>query len=250
MEPMKIEKINNLFNCSFCNELFKVPILLPCGETICQKDLDVLKSSHNDSIINCCFCDKQHHRPPDDFPIIKRIVDLIELGNDRINFGKTFEHGKNLLKDLDRTIKECEFINSEPSYYIYTYLHELKNQCDIRRENLKLEIDNHFDQILNEIEMYRIECEEIARNSSVITNKLQGYQLNLNDWKKAYDTVNLQEEIRDQVILRAKLSKLKLDIELNTLKQNLLQNKSITINADQVVDKNLFGTLKIEEVIY
>ena len=97
--------------------------------------------------------------------------------------------------------------------------------------------------------MYRIECEEIARNSSVITNKLQGYQLNLNDWKKAYDTVNLQEEIRDQVILRAKLSKLKLDIELNTLKQNLLQNKSITIDADQVVDKNLFGTLKIEEVI-
>lgn len=248
MEPLKIEKINSLFTCTFCNEVFQTPVLLPCGETICQKDLIELQLEASSSTINCCFCYKQHHRPLEGFPVVKRIVDLIELGNDRINFGKTFEYGKNLLKDIDKTIKEFEFIHNDPSYYIYTCLQGLKNQCDIRRENLKLEIDNHFDMLLCEIEKFNIECESVMRKSESLSNKLEGYRASLNEWKKSYDTVNLQEEIRDQVILKAKLTKLKLDIELNALKQNLLQNKTPNIDFDQEIDPRLFGSIKFQEV--
>lgn len=224
---MKIEKINNLFHCGYCRQLFEMPVLLPCGEILCRKDLASLKSPYNDSMINCCFCYRDHQRPDEDFPVVKRIIDLIELGNAKINFGKTYEYGISLLKEIDQTIKTIEAIGQDPYYFVYNNLHELKTQCDLRRENLKLDIDNYFDNILTEIEKYRIECESFKLNSEHIATKLDTYKLDLNDWKKAYDTVNLQEEVRDQVILKAKLSKVKLDLELNTLKQNLLQNKTL-----------------------
>jgi hypothetical protein len=228
MEPMKIEKINSLFNCGFCRELFQTPVLLPCGEIICRKDLSSLVLPYDSSLISCCFCYKDHVRPVDDFPVVKRMVDLIELGNDKINFGKTYEYGVSLLKEFDRTIKELETIGKDPYYFVYNNLHEIKNQCDLRRENLKMDIDNYFDNILSEIDKYKAECESFGRTKSEsISTKLNSYKSDLNDWKKSYDTVNLQEEVRDQVILKAKLAKLKLDLELNALKQNLLQNKML-----------------------
>jgi len=88
---------------------------------------------------------------------------------------------------------------------------------------------------------------------------LEGYKLNLNDWIKSYDTINLKEDLRDETIFRAKLAKLKLDIELNSFKQQLLQNKTLKMNSEYDFScsvavcrsmESLLGRLKFEEVIY
>jgi hypothetical protein len=139
-------------------------------------------------------------------------------------------------------------MKNDPNYFIYNYLYEIKNQCDIKRENLKLKIDNHFDNILNEIENFQMECEKLARRINNITILLEGYKSNLNDWVESFNTINLLEDLKDETIFRAKLTKLKLDIELTSLKQQLLQNKTVKFDSEYHLDPIYFGILKFEEV--
>ena len=39
----KIEKLHSIFDCQVCKQILEDPIILPCGETICRKDLEILK---------------------------------------------------------------------------------------------------------------------------------------------------------------------------------------------------------------
>jgi len=176
----------------------------------------------------------------------------MELGGHQIDFGKTFEYGKNVLKDLDKTIREYEHINNDPNHFIFNYFSELKNQCDIKREEIKLEIDNHFDALLQEIEDLSNEYQRGAKfkNSEKISNEIEQSKKNINDWIKEYDTTVIDEKTRDKIIFKSKFAKVKLDKELEILKRNLLKNKSFSISGNKSFDKRLLGSVKCEDVIY
>ena len=78
---------------------------------VCRKDLDIYCTNHK----SCKFCDKVHNKSTDTFIPAKQTIKLMELGGHQIDFGKTFEYGKNVLKDLDKTIREYEHINNDPN---------------------------------------------------------------------------------------------------------------------------------------
>ena len=53
---IKTEKLNN---CCSCKNLFQDPIILPCGEIICCKDVVLLKSCESNLIILFFFLEVQ-----------------------------------------------------------------------------------------------------------------------------------------------------------------------------------------------
>lgn len=215
---------------------------------MCRKDLDIYCTNHK----SCKFCDKVHNKATDTFIPAKQTMKLMELGGHQIDFGKTFEYGKNVLKDLDKTIREYEHINNDPNHFIFNYFSELKNQCDIKREEIKLEIDNHFDALLQEIEDLSNEYQRGAKfkNSEKISNEIEQSKKNINDWIKEYDTTVIDEKTRDKIIFKSKFAKVKLDKELEILKRNLLKNKSFSISGNKSFDKRLLGSVKCEDVNY
>jgi len=248
MEPLKIDKLKSLFTCQLCKCQFVNPVILPCGETICEKDIDVYYKKGCTK--NCRFCDKEHCRGKDHFIPAKQIMKLMELGTPQIDFGKTFDYGKNVLKDLDKTIREYELINNDPNNYIYNYFSDLKNQCDIKREEIKLEIDNHFDSILLEIEELSLEYQRSLkhRNSEKIGNEIEMAKKNLNDWVREYDTIYVDERARDKIIFKSKFAKIKMEKELEILKRNILKNKAYVVLGNKTIDKRSIGSIKCEDV--
>ena len=127
---------------------------------------------------------------------------------------------------------------------------ELKNQCDIKREEIKMEIDNHFDAMLQEIEDLSNEYQRGAKfkNSEKISSEIEQSKKNINDWIKDYDMTMIDEKTRDKIIFKSKFAKVKLDKELEILKRNLLKNKSFSISGNKSFDKRLLGSVKCEEV--
>lgn len=249
MEPMKIDQINSVFHCNYCKQLFQNPVILPCGEVICRHDLNELTTkTSNGKFIICFFCKKTHQRPKEDFPADRRIVRLMELEVDKLNFGETFEYGKTLLKELEETIEEFESINNNPSNYVNNYFTKLKNQCEVRREKLKSKIDHHYDKLLHDVEKHKTDCDSAAKHFEYNPRKLEVGKDSLNKWIKSYDTMKLDNEKMDIIILKSKLLKLKLSKELTNSKQTLLCNKSIKIETGEMPDKSAFGILKIENL--
>ena len=244
---LKIDKLKSLFVCQLCKCQYEKPIILPCGEIICEKDLDIFYKNQ-DSIKNCKFCDKEHSKSSK-IPA-KQTIKLMELGSHQIDFGKTFEYGKNVLRDLDRTIRDYEQINNDPNNYIYNYFNDLKNQCDIKREEIKMEIDNHFDNLLLEIQDL---CGDYQRSTKMKNNEKINAEIDhskktLTDWVKEYDTISIDEKARDKIIFKSKFAKIKLEKELDILKRNLLKNKNFTISSNKAIDKRNLASIKCEEV--
>ncbi len=141
----------------------------------------------------------------------KRIVRLMELEVDKLNFGETFEFGKTILKELEETIEEFENVNNNPVSYVNAYFNKVKNQCELKKEKIKSKIDSHFEKIFHEIDKHKGECELIARAFDYNPRKLEVGKESLNKWIKQYDTMKLDTEKMDVIILKAKLLKLKLN---------------------------------------
>ncbi len=72
-----------IIKCQNCMEIFKIPITMPCGATICQDCLSKLQSNHT----NCKFCGKQHETEGT-FPVnnsIKLILNLYKASKDNVS---------------------------------------------------------------------------------------------------------------------------------------------------------------------
>ena len=214
---------------------------------ICRHDLNELKASNGKFII-CFFCKKTHQRPKDDFPLDRRIIRLMELEVDKLNFGETFEYGKTMLKELEETIEEFESVNNNPFNFVNTYFSKLKNQCELKREKLKARIDHHYDKLVSEIDKNKADCEIAAKNFEYNPRKLEVGKDSLNKWIKQYDTMKLDNEKMDIIILKSKLLKAKLSKELSASKQILLLNKSFRLETSDMPEKNVLGQLKIENM--
>jgi hypothetical protein len=78
----KIEKKNQKFKCQLCNDPVQNPIILPCGNVICFKELE--QCCINNLIKNCQFCHKDHVKPTDGFVAMKTLDELMGLDEDEI----------------------------------------------------------------------------------------------------------------------------------------------------------------------
>ena len=113
-----------------------------------------------------------------------------------------------------------------------------------------MEIDNHYDTLLHEIEELSNEYQRGSKlkNSEKINSEIEQSKKNISDWLKEYDTTMIDEKSRDKIIFKSKFAKVKLDKELEILKRNLLKNKSFSISGNKTFDKRLLGSVKCEDV--
>jgi hypothetical protein len=87
---------------------------------------------------------------------------------DKFDFGSEYQKASSICKRLAQTIDEIELIRKDPSYYISECMYKLKNECDLKREELKLKIDNETDVIINELVTYGLECKENTRDEKFL----------------------------------------------------------------------------------
>ncbi len=99
----QLEKINHLFNCKICKDLLVDPIILPCGETVCNVHTEKISED------NCLLCTEMHISPKSGFPsnkIVKNQLDL-EINKTKLDFTQFNEYHV-ILRELNRDLKEID----------------------------------------------------------------------------------------------------------------------------------------------
>jgi len=157
----KLEKMNSLLNCQFCSCIFTDPIVLPCGETVCQVHTEEICAS------KCIFCQKKHTAPQHGFPSNKVLKNQLELEANKLNLiFSQFSDFKRLLADMNKRYQEIEQLSQDPESFISDYFTELTRQVDLRKENLIEDIGQYSYELIQKIDSLKKECLLNSRNAS------------------------------------------------------------------------------------
>ena len=146
----KIDQVKNLFDCEQCNQLLVDPVTLLCGYSVCKRHLDELLENTPKEMnkFECQLCEKKHSFPEDGFAINKRIQNALNIKLSTLKLNPVYEECKSEINDARINIQMIENLEKNPENLIYEYFEELKRQVDLRRETLKLELDNCSDEII------------------------------------------------------------------------------------------------------
>jgi hypothetical protein len=131
-----------------------------------------------------------------------------------INLGDCFDSAKDSLKNFKEKIEELEAFNKE-GRFIYEYFAKLRNQIDIEREVVKLKIDQHYLNLIGEVDDIEFKClsestdtkRSIDEKVKKLDEKFEGYRIDLdqlkldfNNWKNIKYGSNFQVKKLNKMI--------------------------------------------------
>ena len=135
--------------CKYCGNIYKNPITLTCGDSICKHHIEELVSKNPSNKFSCPLCFNENMNQ--NFSVNKLIQDMLE--NDLHKF-KIDSKLKKIYENLKVEVEHLEQILNNPDNVIYEQLNELKRQVYLDRERLKNEIDTLADGLIEQLEMY------------------------------------------------------------------------------------------------
>jgi WD40 repeat protein len=219
--------------CDKCQLILESPVTLPCGNTLCKVHLEGFNEK-----FKCSFCDREHLIDDQDgFAINKKMIKII---NNYINFDRLRKETIESLNNLNELINEYESIN--PDDFVYEYFRDLRNKVDLHREELKKEVDDKSDELIEQLNEKEQKCKSnFTKLKKIDLKKLKNH---MPQWRQNLRTANI-----DQNKLNDLLSKLiehsnNIKDDCKIYKRKLIRNESFEFEKFENI--NLFGKLVIK----
>lgn len=232
-----MEKIHELLKCKYCQERLENPVVLPCGETICEEHI-----REEDEQIECKICCKKHEIPVSGLTrnkLVARLIEATQQSSHHKSHGvkvKAPKHGQETLNRVEKLLQDYQQFNSTRVVQIYDFFGKLTNQVDIIREE-----NNHTltDDVYSKISEYRNECN--SRNAD-FDEPMEKNIKDLNDFVDNLSSPKLDEhQIRK---IETKLHSTKYAEQLESMKSKLLLGKTVefviqNLDFNKILNKNL-----------
>lgn len=141
-----------------------------------------------------------------------------------------------------------ELVNKDPAFFIDEYFSDLVNKIDLRREELKLDIDNHYDKINQELNAIKKECVEISeQNKSISNDEIKCLRNEVEQFDKSLKMLDLDENKWKAIEIKSKILFNKIELKLKELKNYFLLGKSYYFKLPKVkLDATILGQLEIK----
>jgi len=163
--------------CSQCEEILKKPVLLPCGHSICENHkIEKIKNGS------------------------KKIMCNIETNVQCLKIGEGYESAKERFQSLKNFYELLTQIYKDPGLFVHDKISEIKNDVDLRREELKAKIDEDALELIAKLNEYEKEClkkiKDIQKNEiesklkqwgddvESLKKQLGCFQIEVDAWKK------------------------------------------------------------------
>ena len=248
----KIDQVKNLFDCEQCNQLLVEPVTLPCGYSVCKRHLDeLLENTPKDmNKFDCQLCEEKHYIPENGFFVNKRIQNGLNIKLNSLKLNSVYDKFKREITDAKNNIQKLENLQKYPENYIFEYFEELKRQVDLRREELKLKLDNCSDEIIQSIEITKEDCIKLSKETKRYSTEIQQSNEKLTKLIDRFDTFDIDEKKFEEI--RQSLSILNggLTRTLIEYKDSMIGEKEYPFEFQEIDVKGLFGCFKeVEKVI-
>lgn len=167
---------------------------------------------------------------------------------DKLNRGEAFNLAKHSFDILNTKLDAFELVNKDPGYFIDDYFSDLINKIDLKREELKLDIDNFYDKHIEDLKSIKKECLEISEQHKNIANdEIKNLKNEMEQFEKNLKMLNLDESNWKQIEIKSKILTNKIELKLKELKNFFLLGKSYYFKVPKVkIDSNILGQLEIK----
>ena len=221
---MKI--VNDTITCISCKEKLKAPVILPCGHSICKHHVDEEEEKSNKRRkIQCKSCNKTHNIPKNGFVPNKTLESLIEINIDQLDLGKEYNSVLEKLNDFEELLEQFNKAKNDPETRIHSVLSDLRNKVDLKREELKQDIDKKALEIIEKINEYEKECKESIKLHSNLDSKICEWENELKQSRLFLNTLE-RNTVKWNEISNKMTSNLKdLQSEFFKLNGNLFLNR-------------------------
>jgi uncharacterized coiled-coil DUF342 family protein len=149
------------------------------------------------------------------------------------------------LTSLSNEISKLKESCQDPITFFYEYFSGLRNQVDLRRESLKLNIDNYSDQLIEIIDKCHAECVATSKNIKQIEEELIKSEKILNQFVNEINSFAFDNHDNDASIKIRDFSQKAEQIHTK-VKQQLKEYQHIVFNGKEF--KFEFKELKIEDL--
>ena len=222
--------LDESIECSSCNEFIDTPVVLPCGHSICKYHVEEAEELlETNKTIECEKCHETHEIPEKGFARNRALENLIEKEIHSIDLGdeyKTALNKSNRFKDL---LEEFKLAKNDPEAKIHSVISDLRNKVDLRREELKEEIDNEALAAIKKLDDFENECKS---NLPSINDEFEHLDDMFKSWTKSVGDWN-----RDLNTFRKNTNKWKLIIDESTFRLKRLQSEFLTFNRKLFLDR-------------
>ncbi len=142
--------------------------------------------------------------------------------DDEISFS---DEVKNLATKID-------FIQNNAETYINEYFQNVIIDVDLRREQLKAEIDTHSDKLVKSLKTIQLNCFKLSKEINDVTNKIKKSKAVLDEF------IQKDKKNRDEFVMFKK----EFESDLDNYKKMLTNNK-ISLTFFEIPIQEVFGEL-------
>ncbi len=151
-----LKVINELICCKLCRQILNNPVLLPCGETICEKHEELFRVK---STSRCQFCDKDHKLGrAEHFPLNKMAAGFLAGEISKLDFGESYKHTTKLMEGLNDVHDKYSEIRSKAEDLISAKFLAMRNKVALVREQIIQRVKSCSAKILAEIDSAEHDC--------------------------------------------------------------------------------------------
>ena len=120
---------------------------------------------------------------------------------------------------------------------------------DLRREQLKLQLDNSSDEIIQSIESAKENCIKLSKETIKISTEIEKSKEELTELVGRFDTFEIDNEKFEEI--RESLTVLNEDLtrKLEEFKDSIIGDKEYTFEFEEIDIKGLFGYFKEVEKV-
>ena len=237
----KVDQVETLFNCDLCSKTYVSPVTLPCGSTLCISHLDTYVEKER---FRCALCHEEHSVPKNGFKTNKNLQNALDLQlNKAFKTSPVLEECKKHIENAGAIICQMELLMNSPESYLYDYFEEIIRQVDLRRENLKQEVDECSDLIIEEVKNTRTECMKISAGIQKISQDIETSSQALNRLKAEFDTLHIKEAKLNAVKRELVDLECKLDERLIKSQERVRGQLEYSFDYCEAGIKNVFGKI-------
>lgn len=241
-----MDKVLKTIKCAECKNTLETPLILPCQHSICKKHVTE-KNSRDE--LKCPKCGIEHEIPANGFIVNEPLCEIIEAKVGSIDFGCVHKEAVDSCDKLDRIIQDSDILLTNSSDYIYDEISKLKNQVHLKRDQLKLKIDEITEDLLKKLNDYQIQCNSSLKTGICLNKRIKfesnknGFRTYLSLWKRELNEIKVDENKWRQISQASNNAINKLVDSILSFKKNLLLRELFDSYKKQV---DLFQQAYIE----
>ena len=177
--------VSDSIKCTQCKETLKFPVVLPCGDSICKHHVD---TKNDYKTIECVLCNEIFDIPTNGFVRNKALEKLLEKDINAIDLGEDYNSAFGKCQQFNDLFEYFNRIKNDPEMRIHSVISELRNKVDLRREELKQDVDKEALKIIEKLDEFKRQCKESIKSDSKLDEKMKIWETNLKEWNGDLNT--------------------------------------------------------------